>query len=346
MDGVGMSLLDTIIWTSFGTSAESAIQATDPRDRIYGLLGMVRESDRRRIPVDYSPEMTINKVLFAVAKALLEDHGPDILSFCQQPTSHPSKDLPSWVPDFTAPRTMAQIGGVSLGTDSEARPGGGDASGGANWRDWAPKSRVQDVVYEHPVVSLPGIIVAQVEMVGREFSTAPGSASYLDDCRDWLLEINDMVNKSPDKSENVDFDKETWRVPVADPGHAQGDAEGPARFMHGFDVLTGRVLPPPELDSDGAKRDWIKSESWDYRRVWKVYGRRAFVDNSGRPGLGPGGMVVGDKVVVLAGGHVPFILRLDAGTGTHRLMGPACILGLMDGEGVSDSSSFHEIQVV
>jgi hypothetical protein len=57
-------------------------------------------------------------------------------------------------------------------------------------------------------------------------------------------------------------------------------------------------------------------------------------------------MVVGDKVVVLAGGHVPFILRLDAGTGTHRLMGPACILGLMDGEGVSDSSSFHEIQVV
>ncbi|KAK4034661.1 heterokaryon incompatibility protein-domain-containing protein [Parachaetomium inaequale] len=331
MDGVGMPLLDTIIWTSFGTSADSAIQATDPRDRIYGLLGMMRERDRRRIPVEYSPEMTINRVLFAVGKALLEDHGPDVLSFCQQPPGHPSKDLPSWVPDWTAPRTMTLIGGVSLGTDNEARLRG-DASGGANWRDWAPKSRVEDVVYEHPVVSLPGIVVAQVEVVCQGFITAPGSASYLDDCRDWLLEINDMVNESLDKSRNAEFDKETWRVPVADFGLAEADdAEGPSRFIHGFDVLTGKLSPPPELGSDAAKRDWVTAESWDYRRVWKVYGRRAFIDNAGRPGLGPAGMVAGDKVVVLAGARVPFILRLESGTSTHR---------------VSESSSFHNIQLV
>ena len=56
-------------------------------------------------------------------------------------------------------------------------------------------------------------------------------------------------------------------------------------------------------------------------------------------------MVVGDKVVVLAGGHVPLILRLESGTGIHRVMGPAYIFGLMDGEGVSDNLLFTEIQL-
>ncbi|KAH6855859.1 heterokaryon incompatibility protein-domain-containing protein [Chaetomium sp. MPI-CAGE-AT-0009] len=353
LGSAGMPLLDTIIWTSFGTSDDGAIQATDPRDRIYGLLGMVREKDRRRIPVDYSPAMTINRVLFAVAKVLLEDHGPDILCFCQrtpgiQPLNVKDK-LPSWVPDWTAPRMMPQIGGVSFGTESEAQPRG-DASGGARWRDCAPKSRVRDVVYEDPVVSLPGVIVGRVERVGQVFNAAPGSSDYLDECRDWLLEVNQMVTESPGVVRNVD--KETWRVPIADMGLAKrADAEGPARFIHGFNVLTGRASPPPELESEAAKRDWIMSESWDYRRVWKLYNRRAFIDDAGRPGLGPDNTTIADKVAVLAGAHVPFVLRgepgqINANTPLrYQLVGPTYIFGLADGEGITEGKAFTEIEL-
>ncbi|KAH6632575.1 heterokaryon incompatibility protein-domain-containing protein [Chaetomium tenue] len=354
-DAAGMPLLDTIIWTSFGTSDDGAIQATDPRDRIYGLLGMVREKDRIRIPVDYSPAMTINKVLFSVAKALLEDHGPDILCFCQRVSrtqpQHTKDALPSWVPDWTAPRMMPQIGGVSFGAESEAAARG-DASGGARWQDWAPKSRVKDVVYELPVVSLPGLIVGRVARVGRVFKAAPGSSDYLDECRRWLLEIDQMVIESPDFSSNAGLDKETWRVPIADMGLAKrADAEGPVRFIHGFNVLTGRVSPPPALLSERAKSDWIMSESWDYRRAWKIYNRRALIDDTGRPGLGPEETAVADEIAVLAGAHVPFILRGEPGQmrantpPRYQLVGPTYIFGLADGEGVTGGKVFTELKL-
>lgn len=351
----GMPLLDTIIWTSFGTSDDGAIQATDPRDRIYGLLGMVREKDRRRIPVDYSPAMTINKVLFAVGKVLLEDHGPDILCFCQRTPQAPpliAKDaLPSWVPDWTAPRMMPQIGGVSFGTESEAQVRG-DASGGARWQDWASKSRVKDVVYDQPVVSLPGLIVGRVESVGRVFKAAPGSSDYLVECRDWLVETSQMVASGPNVLRDSELDKEVWRVPIADMGLVKrADDEGPARFIHGFNILIGRIPPPPELDTETAKRDWIMSESWDYRRAWKIYGRRALIDDAGRPGLGPEDTAVTDKIAVFAGAHVPFVLRGEPGQMSpstaprYQLVGPTYIFGLADGEGVTDGKTFTEIDL-
>ncbi|EAQ87373.1 hypothetical protein CHGG_03992 [Chaetomium globosum CBS 148.51] len=345
----------SVAWEDVSELMMSAIQATDPRDRIYGLLGMVREKDRIRIPVDYSPTMTINKVLFAVAKALLEDHGPDILCFCHRTSrSQPqnTKDaLPSWVPDWTAPRMMPQIGGVSFGAESEAAARG-DSSGGARWQDWAPKSRVKGVVYKQPVVSLPGIVVGRVARVGRVFKAAPGSSDYLDECRRWLLEINQMVTESPCFCPRAELDKETWRVPITDMGLVKrADAEGPARFIHGFNVLTGRVSPPPALLSDTAKSDWIMSESWDYRRAWKIYNRRALVDDTGRPGLGPEETAVADEIAVLAGGHVPFILRGELGQMSanipprHQLVGPTYIFGLADGEGVTDEKAFTEIEL-
>ena len=158
-----------------------------------------------------------------------------------------------------------------------------------------------------------------------------------------------MIKEGPDISRNHELDKETWRVPIADVGFGKrADDEGASRFTHGFNVLTGRVPPPPELDNDTAKRDWMTSESWDYRRVWKVYNRRALTDDAGGPGLAPEGTVIGDLIVVLAGGHVPFVIRRESSTSTalYRLVGPAYIFGLMDGEGVTDTSPFHEIQLV
>jgi hypothetical protein len=349
LDHGGMTLLDTILLTSFGTSADGAIQATDPRDRIYGLLGMVREEDRRRIPVDYSPGITVNKVLFAVAKVLLQDHGPDILNFCYRPALLHAIDLPSWVPDWTAPRMNPTIGGTFFGSDS----GMGNASNGANWRDWAPRCRVEDVTYEHPVVSLMGVVVGRVHMVGEEFKTTPGSPNYIDDCREWLLALSKMVKEGPG---NGELEAETWRVPMADFGLAKrADIENSSRFIHGFEALTGKIPPPPE---DGANhtstKDWMTSESWDYRRVWKLLNRRAFVDDTGRPGLGPNHTAAGDQVVVFAGGHVPFILREQAEPTTtsdlsaespYRVLGPAYVYGLMDGEGVTDTTSFSGIRI-
>ncbi|KAK4155829.1 heterokaryon incompatibility protein-domain-containing protein [Chaetomidium leptoderma] len=273
-DEAGMPLLDTMLWTSLATDAGGAIQATDPRDRIYGLLGM------------------------------------------RTPGNLPSKvqeQLPSWVPDWTASRMIPQIGGVHFDKDDGTRSKG-NASKGAKWQDRAPRSWVKDVVYEQPVISLAGVVVGRVDRVGQEFNTAPGAPDYLDDCRDWLLEIG-----------NSALEKEI------------------CRFIHRFDVLTGKLPPRQSWTVRPREEIGMQSESWDYRRVWKLYHRCAFVDDGGRPGLGPQDTAPGDCAAVFAGGHVPFILREAHGDGR-----PTYVLGLLDGEGVTDmgSSSFDDIQLI
>ena len=74
----------------------------------------------------------------------------------------------------------------------------------------------------------------------------------------------------------------------------------------------GELRPPPAEapTSEETKRSWILlMESWDDRRVWKIYGRRAFVDASGRPGLAPRQTSPGDVIALFRGGQVPVMLR-------------------------------------
>ncbi|KAH6634651.1 hypothetical protein B0J18DRAFT_416839 [Chaetomium sp. MPI-SDFR-AT-0129] len=341
---IGLPLMDMIMWTSLTTSPEGAIQSTDPRDRIYGLLGMIRAQDRSRIPVDYSPDMTIGKVLFSVAQVLLHDHGPDILSFCRKTpgglAAKSQKDLPSWVPDWTAPHSIPLIGGVFFGDDAEARARG-SACGSASWQDWASRSRITTAAYDDPVISLPGILVSKLKRVGQEFTEVPDSPKYLRACRAWLNELGEMAKGVSGE--------ELWRVPMADMGLVKrADAEGTSKLRHGFDVLTGKVMPPTEVTGDVEKQAWMMKESWDYRRVWKLYGRRAFVDDIGRPGLGPVEVKEGDNIAIFAGGHVPFLLSSVPEEGTelrHHLVGPTYIFGLMDGEATVNDPPFGDIQL-
>lgn len=56
--------------------------------------------------------------------------------------------------------------------------------------------------------------------------------------------------------------------------------------------------------------------------------------------LGPADMEFGDAVVLLYGGRFPFVLRPNTRK-KYSLVGCAYVLGIMDGEAVSD---FREIQ--
>ncbi|KAM6506424.1 hypothetical protein FSOLCH5_013405 [Fusarium solani] len=63
-------------------------------------------------------------------------------------------------------------------------------------------------------------------------------------------------------------------------------------------------------------------------------GRRLFVTSKGYVGLGPAAMMEGDRIVVLFGGSVPFVLRWHDGRG-WLLIGECFVNGLMRGEAVA-----------
>ncbi|KAK0619708.1 heterokaryon incompatibility protein-domain-containing protein [Immersiella caudata] len=337
---------DTITWTTFGNGSENAIQATDPRDRIYGLLGLVRLGDRQKILVDYSPNTTLDTVLSSVARALLEEHGPDVLSFCQGTDLSPD-GRPSWVPDWTLHRVPG-IGEVSLTSDTKQQY---NASNGATWTEWASRSRIRGALCGDPVACLPGIIIGRAVEVGREFTALPFTPSFLNDCREWLGELKDIVarslgHKGKDAAQQAMTLRNLWRIPIADVGLIRRPtAEDTVVFEEQYEILTGRHPPPADLDGEAADA-WVIAQTWEYRRPWKIYQRRAFADDNGCPGLGPKTMEPGDCVVLLAGAHVPFIIRRDSNGGSrYRLVGPAYVQGSMDGE-KSEKSLFIDIELI
>jgi hypothetical protein len=79
--------------------------STDPRDKVYGLLGLTGERLQGLIPVDYS--QSVKEVLTRTAAAIIisrEDF--EILTYASSTprTSHTRNSLPTWAPDWAESR--------------------------------------------------------------------------------------------------------------------------------------------------------------------------------------------------------------------------------------------------
>ena len=82
--------------------------------------------------------------------------------------------------------------------------------------------------------------------------------------------------------------------------------------------------------------------------VLRLEDTRAAMSPSGRPCIVPGQTTVGDLVVILGGSQMPWVLRpVQRNSGTaYRIIGPAYVHGLMDGEAMSPSTRWSEVALV
>jgi hypothetical protein len=89
------------------TGKDQDRQCTDPRDKIYGLLGLASDTVHFRVEADY--EKNVVQAYTHVARKLIMNGYMDMLSWCQKPDDpnlEPKEEmngLPSWVPDFSSP---------------------------------------------------------------------------------------------------------------------------------------------------------------------------------------------------------------------------------------------------
>jgi hypothetical protein len=322
--GEGIPLLDLLLTAT--PSGKRSVESSDPRDRIYGLLGLVRQADCQKIPaVSYTDDVTLLKLLFHVGKFLLERYGPVIMAYCR-PSAHSPK-LPSWVPD------MVDTMGPLIGERTEP---GREVYHASRDTPWFPTEFPTAVDENNPIISLRGIFIGTVAEAGSTFDTWPEHPQYFTECRAWFAELTGMVSRhsAADPPLRAACLANLWRVPVADRGLLTRDKREDA-FRRGFEVLTSAAFAPP---------GWVASESFVYRRVWLVYRRRAFVDHAGRPGLGPLAVQAGDHLVVFAGAPAPFVVR-GRGDGRFTLLGSVYLYGRMDGEAFPGEPSLVDIQL-
>lgn len=85
------------------------LQATDPRDKVFSLLGMIDRTNLPPLTLAYA--LPLSDVYMLAAKAMIvQERGLSVLSGIHGP-HHSSQDLPSWVPDWRQPRTTAYLHG-------------------------------------------------------------------------------------------------------------------------------------------------------------------------------------------------------------------------------------------
>lgn len=333
-----------------------SLKATDPRDKVFSLLGMVDKAGLPPVPTSYHLPPAI--VYSAVAKAtIVQERGLSVLSSVCGPS--PDRSLPSWVPDWRLPRGTAMFHGYDWPSPSHLY----EINKGAPFEntiltDLGVDTRVLPV----RAARIDSIVrVLKPTSLLRHLKKAPLSRSLLSESRlnAWLHKLEKILNRICAKLRLDTYSdygpKEAPLSPKRDSGEP-GRVSVPEALLKtltaerggvGEEVLEwsrkfGTLLNasfvknewrwwwPKALGLGGDSRD-VASPLMELELSVKLLatamltfltGRVIFTTSTGLIGIVCSGARVRDEVWNIVGGYVPFVLR-QAGPGDRPGVGAA-----------------------
>jgi hypothetical protein len=325
--------------------------ATDPRDHVYGLLGLVTNWYRNAPLVpDYSK--SIQEIL--IQAQYIEVRGsPGVSGLIGDPRSDIS-GLPSWVTQVSSTRQR-----LAAGLSRYQRASLFHAAG----RSRANIRKVDDnlsVECFNPIDVVASLAVSSI-----------GQWMFQDLCA-WRRAF-DVISEWQKLSENLDRDhcssEAFMRTILNDciilhPREQYEEkqqnsilksacrrvcaAEIPSMFGEWWNWVQSRAT----VNDDGTYDD-VESLAPNSDNITlfcqSFFGatayRRFFITRDGRMGIGPESIQPGDQVVIMCGGKVPFAIRRDNSGHSHhaKLVGDLYIHGVMDGEGVPANHGQEDI---
>ena len=323
------------------TAVSIDLQATDPRDRIYGLLSLYP------VELDIQPryENTVEQVYFDAMFEFLR-HGPSLklLMLCGNKQFQPNGVVPSWVVDW---RNRPAINRRRrLWSNSFFASGG--LSAPIRRADLRLAVRVCRLfrVDSHTSVSLQpprsldtGVIPRIINMLAHcsqiYSKTATALANNAPAYTTARLEADFRRTLFLDVAHN--FADTGWR-------RLTTNATLPCKASRVFNQLGAMLTTGP--DTDAVQRIFESSDSvvlemefWRKELKDKLKEHKLYINPSRKLCVLPEETQEGDEVVVICGACVPFVLRpvlTDAGP-SYRLVGAAYVHDMMDGEAVMDS---------
>lgn len=350
------------------------LQATDPRDKLYSVLGML---DRKFKP-DYSA--SIEDVFYDFAKEYAyAEKRLSILREAGHGTSfgtpeHPRHRLfvPSWVPNWDALSkefTWGQFyhGGYRLFADGNPHPSLQQASDSQAGPPLEKRS-AQNFKIAGRTLKARGLLCDSTVAFHR---LGVDHESWTSFCEDYVLSRGEQgqyatgipvlqalarvifLDRDPISSRNVDHStlpQDMFRLCILGiilmGSHAQSVVEKFGLASH--PEIVEKFLGPGDqaahlLESGELPKDLVDISTLRVHlpkltsdRLSLVLNYVAFWTSDGYLGWGPPGMAEGDDVCVIIGCDVPVILRY---VGDHYIhIGPCWVLGLMNGEALEKSS--------
>ncbi|ORY11140.1 heterokaryon incompatibility protein-domain-containing protein [Clohesyomyces aquaticus] len=299
--------------------------ATNPRDKIYALRGIVNKALGTLIEVDYND--TTEAVYTNFSKAVLRTR-PDLQILSSVILRHEkvSKlDLPSYVPDWTLP----------------------SSGGGILQRYYRFKTAH---LFHAAGVSKPRVTLTEKSNSIRIEGTRLDTVALVVPIKS-LLEVRDDDSVSVDATILQEL---TATVSASKTYSFTGEPSWVAYFRT---LTADRTTLSPRIDEKYLSQHWRGSHhssgdfsdlsSSDWAVVSKEIGtiiedKDIFLTTKGYLGLGHEGFMKGDVVCILSGGEVPFLLRETAQRADESVFRFLCecyVHGVMDGEAVSGNGS-------
>jgi WD repeat-containing protein 55 len=303
------------------------MQATDPRDKVFGIMKMTRET----INPDYSKavfEIYIEASRKTIWDGAMKDEPSNLL--CCVDHEQPSAYRPSWVPDWSNPRQTTSLG--YLGKWQGVYQATKDS--GSEFKLVDDRLFVSGIIYD--TIS-NNLLSADSCFKDIHNPTSPTAQFVIESMR-MAIEYC-----QPYPSHSGLFDA-FWHTIVAGKDHT-GMLKAPSGFAEVFALLidsaTGctRSMPDQPIANKRLTLDNLRTRrpSRVYREIQIAFEAavkcRKFGTTSKRYiGLFPRGTRPGDQISVLWGAPVPFVVRPWGTSGSFQLIGECYVHGIMDGE--------------
>ncbi|OAQ64707.2 hypothetical protein VFPPC_05944 [Pochonia chlamydosporia 170] len=295
--------------------------ATNPRDLIYGLLGLLEKHDRDRLTVDYTLEpMTVYR---QAAYLLWAEHSEQLLSTLLPTLSFrgSSSVHPSWVPDFAASKIRGWQDHKTMQADK-------------------PWGRQSNSLFDNnkSILRLNGVLFDTVESTTQAPDTFDDIQEILPFLRHAESLLSEAVNR-PILSEHPLWPMRDLKNQESVLKTLTKSAVSSEDLFPGFSdqsiwdlLLSTRVQN--QVDDDSAQTETnIRSKLFARLSTMlrgKVTGRKALTTASGFVGVGVSQIKAGDIITLIFGATAPLVLRCSGDE--FNIVGSAYISGLMDPE--------------
>jgi hypothetical protein len=276
-------------------------ESTLKRDRLFALVGLASDGNESEFEPDYDSDFSAIVMRFAEA-FVRQGRGLQLLYRAGTTDAKQDPKLPSWIPDWTSNRPM----GLHDPLDSDAAFSACGAESAHLTLGPLPGE-----------LSVDGYDMDIITHITRTSNEEAHWAAY-------FHEVDQMINENVLSDMAGPKEKLKWQVPIAAAPYSSEKA------YHAFRTHLASPLRIPTEDDHEQEESTHKSYASCLQGT--LAGWRYVITERGLAGVVPALSQVGDTVVVLKGGCVPFILRED--NEKWSLVGECYIHGIMRGEGL------------